>query len=690
MSWLFGIPDFVGLFTYYDSLDDTSQNTPIGAERKKYLADTARATLKNSASALSLPKNINDANIFLKKVAINERNKEITLIEKFCEETKNTFPNLQPFLTNPASIEKNPEGFYAQLTAAINQARKGTQEYLDQLQRIKRNIHSAEKRTLKDYKEDDYRYRLSGDIQSFLNRITGKYQAQGGANEILGDEFSTKVQNLTLKILENSDMFNRIKDGEDFAAVATAVLIDVEQKVQKEIDKEIKSGKRTSRIIDKTANIFLDDIEQHYKDIFDRKISANSPVEQLLKNLNPNALDLNRIVINTKKILGISTEEVRLIELEDRIKQLKEKDSKLSENNNKGIKMVRDKISQYRRMYRDLNLVNFSISGSANSKHGTIYELIESLDFGKQKIGSEVGTDILSYTFHFDTSLEKGALDTLLNNISNEYVEFYNKSLSLTAEDAKHLKENLQAANERIDKLIKQTEDKLKKQKDYDKDQKFFVYHETLKLYSSAETGNAAHEGFGGRTLNILNYIDYLYSLDESFNFPIDKKSMGILGLNLGPGTLGKDYKDPLEQYLSMYAGMIMFDDLANMAKEATGQLDKTNSNIVQIHLYNLNGLYVPASMMLSYIADVTEKATTIINDGSAAKATISVPSSNKAYERWKNGEAHGKGTRTYIKNELRPEHWYQVAEDSKSHTKVKITFLATFKRFIEMLPYSS
>ena len=89
---------------------------------------------------------------------------------------------------------------------------------------------------------------------------------------------------------------------------------------------------------------------------------------------------------------------------------------------------------------------------------------------------------------------------------------------------------------------------------------------------------------------------------------------------------------------------------------------------------------------MLEHIVHVVDGAENMITDGYAAEATIKVPKTNKMYEKWAAGEAHAKHRKVYIKNELRPEHWYDVAEDSKSHTKVKIIFLKAFTDFINSL----
>jgi len=63
-----------------------------------------------------------------------------------------------------------------------------------------------------------------------------------------------------------------------------------------------------------------------------------------------------------------------------------------------------------------------------------------------------------------------------------------------------------------------------------------------------------------------MSYIDDLYSMSNSTTFPLSREDLGFIAINLMPGAAAADFKDPLEKYLSLYAGMVMFDDLANMA----------------------------------------------------------------------------------------------------------------------------
>lgn len=688
-AWWYGIPSFLGLFTYYQDLQDTSHNTEKGKEKKQALYKLASGAINSISGQLSLPKNITAANMFLAQVAESERKKEMMMIRTFCQQTGETFPSLQKFLDNEDLIMKDPEGFYTELTRAINIARKGTEEYLTELKKIKENIEAGN-RTLADYKADDYRYRLSGDLTSFMNRLTGRYTSFSGANEVLPSDFSVKVQNMVLRILEEGNITGRIAEGEDFVALAASLLVDVEKNIQQQVDKEYFSGKRANRILNEATDAILDQVEAHYKDIFKDKVMKLSPVEKLLRNFNRNkdVLDVERVIVNAKELLGITVEDFSFEKSQSTFSKMREKDAKLSDTYNAGIKQVRDQINMHKGLANKLSLVKFNISGSAQSKHGTINEFIQSILTSGRNVSGNMGVDLFHYNLQFGTEVDNGSMNTLLNQISETYTNVFDDTMGLNAKDANNLKQELQDANKKITSLISAAEKQLAKQHRTNTD-KIFVYHESLKLYSSVETGRQAHAGFGGRTLNIFNYISYLYSMESNFSFPISQENMNLLGINLGPDTLGANNKEPLENYLSMYAGMVMFDDLANMSQEAVNEINKSASSagqIIQIHLYNLNGVYVPASMMLTYISDVINGASKAIGGGVAAKATIQAPSGNKTYDSWRSGTLHGDNQRERAVNELRPEHWYAVAEDSRQNTKVSIVFLAAFQKFIEKL----
>jgi len=98
----------------------------------------------------------------------------------------------------------------------------------------------------------------------------------------------------------------------------------------------------------------------------------------------------------------------------------------------------------------------------------------------------------------------------------------------------------------------------------------------------------------------ILNYIDTLYTIPSDIFTPPDKENLYFLALNLADAASGNaDVRESLRYYLSIFAGLIMFEDVERIALDIKAGL--TTSVVKNIHLYKLNGIYVPSSMILSY-----------------------------------------------------------------------------------------
>lgn len=683
MSWRFGIPDFIGMYTYFKDLQLTGYNIPPAAARKETLFGMATSAVHNFSSALVMPHNIITANQFLEKVATNERNKELNVISTFCKQTGKQFPALQQILNDPNYITKNPDGFYAALTAALNEARRGTTDYLNELYKIKKNIDNTT-RTLENYKQDDYKYRLDGEISSLLHRLSGNYNV---IQEKDKNAYSLRIQTLAMQILNQFGLVNHISNGEDFSAIAASLLIQIEHDVQEEIDTALRLNSKETQdmIIDQALN----NIEQKYLKIAHKQAAAITPIEKALNDIS--SIEFDRIVKNAKELLGITSDKLEGKELKLLRDRVRSRDKRAQKNSD--LANIRNTIAKNSKLKRNLMLTKFTINGSQNSKHGTIYELVESILSLGVNMNHSGATDIMTYTINWNLQTDNAVLNDLLNNISASAASALTAQQNASSvEGIKDTTTYIRNLNSQIDRLIKETENKLKEMKDLNLDN-IFIFHESLKLYSSAETGRNAHGGaFSGRKMNLLHYIDNLYSMTQ-MNFPINKNNMGFLALNLIGGAVGEDLKDPLEHYLSMYAGMIMFDDLANMSKEAYEQINFTSNqqggHIIQIHLYNLNGMYVPASMILTYINDTVKQASNFAEEGVIAKATITTSDTgNSVYNSWANGKGwEDNKERIHNKNlSLTPAVWSAVAAASSAATKIEITFLAAFKRFISSL----
>lgn len=183
-----------------------------------------------------------------------------------------------------------------------------------------------------------------------------------------------------------------------------------------------------------------------------------------------------------------------------------------------------------------------------------------------------------------------------------------------------------------------------------------FIMHETTKLYTSIEGGNAFFRdspGFGGREMNIINYLG---SIDQfGTDIGIDMAWLRFLIYNLPNGALGSGNKTRLEEILAVAAGIIMFDDFSTIAKSSIQDIQF--SNITNIHFYRLNGVYVPCSYFLNAVANTFEQIVMYSVDFENA-VTVKITPASVSYTRpeiweqptqiedWNNVRAAAEGTK--------------------------------------------
>ena len=86
-----------------------------------------------------------------------------------------------------------------------------------------------------------------------------------------------------------------------------------------------------------------------------------------------------------------------------------------------------------------------------------------------------------------------------------------------------------------------------------------------------------------------------------------DIETLKWLAINAGSQMIGNFNKDPLIKYFSIFAGFLMFNDAAIMMQDAVKYIQDQFYNpgpSSEVHLYNLNGILVPSSYILSQTAE--------------------------------------------------------------------------------------
>ena len=662
MGWLYGIPDvsLTNHFVYFNNLLDTTFNA---TNRKYEIGKIAQNLFVSGMSSLETADiQINQAVDFIQKIAQHERTKEISAVQAYCQKNKIDFPAFKDKL-NPKFALEDPETFYLTLTKLINEERLGTQRYLDELKRIKANAEGA-KTKLSDYFTNDARYRVAGDARSFLRKLIGNYQE----NKNTDDTYAQKLQEIVLDII-NETIGEKINSAEDFAAIGVAILTDIENKAQKKLE---ENG--LNDFTELMKDNMLEEIKNTYlKEISQQKKEEQTAIQQALNNYDKNGFD--RIIRNVKDIFGITTLDKNSNEYQKQLIEIKKqaaRRSKDTKQERQAVSKIRNRIKN-KKMRENFQQINFT-KLDYKTQHGNAQELVVSF---LEENGLTVGkrgsaTDILSVFCNYEVKPDDKIIEEFLEEIGDELNNIYlNDDSSANNRD---LRKSISTMNENIDVVIAKLEEKLKELNNNNLGD-FFIFHESLKLYSSIETGvnkKFGESGFGGRNMNILSYIDFMLSACDAagISTPANRELLIFLALNLSELAIGRGNSDPLAKYFSIFAGLLMFDDVVNMAKEATQELPE--SSIKQVHLYNLNGVYVPASMVLSYVSDALQLGAQEATY--AATASINSSGATKAINDWENPE------------HLRPEHWQKMGAAVASGTKVKIAFMSAFLSFITNL----
>ena len=444
------------------------------------------------------------------------------------------------------------------------------------------------------------------------------------------------------------NLAERIQSGEDLVSIGAIILTDLEQQAQKYLDSYMKQvGKDGATFEDLSDNIF-----EEIKNTYLQGIKSNNPytkIQQMLLDSLDNIEDsiLQTPMANVKNILN----------LKPKLQQAKNITGKITEKN----KILEGELANLHRSVQNNHKLNDSLytitfsQGSSRGAHGDINELIESMLTGT-KVRANVATDLITYTFNYDIQRNK-EIDESTMIMAEKLSSIADYLTKQKDTDTRELTPVLREVNQSLRDTINQLENNLQ---EIDPEEKLYIAHETLKLSTRAERGFEFH----GRSMSIFSYISYLCSANvEGFNAG-DEQALQFIAYNLIHGAAADDMVGPLERYFSIFAGLLMFDDIQNMALEATQDLSSigNNKHVLQIHLYNLNGLYVPASMILFHVRDELNNIATLATSNLGAQAHISF-----------NADAS-------------PNKDYVTRAMSARKTKVNITFLGGFTNLINNL----
>lgn len=204
-----------------------------------------------------------------------------------------------------------------------------------------------------------------------------------------------------------------------------------------------------------------------------------------------------------------------------------------------------------------------------------------------------------------------------------------------------------------------------------DNSKNIFITHYNVKDYVT--TNSSKFSGFEGGEYKGFQFIEAIAALQSAGFASADIDFLKTCFVNTAEEAVGASNKEGLEKYFSLFATMMLFDDGRVIAEQAANNLAFDSLKV--LHIFPLNGVYVPSSVIMSLVADELEKEATI----EAAKVSINTGKVNFA------GELQNL-TENGVFNHRR---WESIRETQIAAMSARIRFLANFSAIIDCLPFS-
>ena len=201
-----------------------------------------------------------------------------------------------------------------------------------------------------------------------------------------------------------------------------------------------------------------------------------------------------------------------------------------------------------------------------------------------------------------------------------------------------------------------------------------FVEHGTTKEYTflSNLTGfNAGAIGENDAVISAINNIQ-LMAHKGGISFA-DKEWLIFAVMNCAKHLIGAEIniQPTLENYLSLIAGALMFEDADNIMLEVNKKINTKKVNTIEhIHIYRLNGFYFPLSYILNETWKDLRELDNYLMDAKHSGNQIHILS-----------KARG----TVFKN-VSQDTWIREGQYTLDTTTITMTFMAGFLDVLEKL----
>lgn len=669
---LFDQYELSGRFCYFLDLWDSSSRTPAISKVKRRLAhqayDSMFIPIKNQ---LIIDNNhskddvIGQAIEFLINVAQSERNKEIQVIKKYINEIKQN-PMIVNILNNPntnrndlihlindlETFSANPtsgtdlKNFYTKLTLLINSIRNSIESFNKRLQQLL----DSNRNSTSDIRSDFFATRMAGDIDTLMRNLTGTVQRE--KETALSTRIVKLLTDYISKISLSSSLF---LDNPEAALIG--IMIDFEKFLQNKYDQLNIAD--TLRLEEMDIETIFEEYTQLHDTFLDKLITDNQELKTTLKTIQTE--------------MGIRELQQEEEECEQRNHTLANLKKSKRHSTNPRTRQAINKVLRANGRQEISNYLRWNVTTDRNNRHGTIYELILPVLEQALKVGGHAATDVISIdigNINIDIDIKQAIQQqaSSIRAVIEEQAKLQRKDRQDDLiEQAKAMNKNIQNSITQLNTLLK--ENKIPED--------IFIYHQSLKLYTQIEEHKTAQ--FHGREMQALNMMDNLYAAEDNVML-IDKDILYGALLNLSKLAIGHEHVTTVENYLSIFAGLLMFDDIQTMAWDiARTTTHQVNSNgaAYNVHLYLVNDIYVPGSLVLTTISEALRNGYQQISAVNGAKVTIDTSGADAVIQGWIDARNNGV---PYTENLS----WEEVAEKVMAGTKTQITFLSSFFSFLK------
>lgn len=170
--------------------------------------------------------------------------------------------------------------------------------------------------------------------------------------------------------------------------------------------------------------------------------------------------------------------------------------------------------------------------------------------------------------------------------------------------------------------------------------------------------------GFTGGSQSLKNFEPVMSSLHH---MPPGVKVGAIIQaiMQTLSGAVGYDQKEDIRSWLATLFAYFLFDDLGSIGTQVKG------SNLTSLHIMNLNGVYIPLSVILDRFAAALQSAQTkgMSSPSAFVNASISAPKIKYDYDNY---------------DEYKPDDsWFQQRKEAYEQVTVGVTFLKNIRELV-------